>query len=56
MPVCPFGRYCPSLTNKKWQPNNVCYHFFIEKCTENEKLYEKKLTRIPKSEEEPDGA
>jgi len=44
MAVCPFCRYCPYLTNKKWQPNNVCYYFFIGKCTEAHKMYEKTLS------------
>lgn len=39
--VCPFGRRrCPYRTNKKWQPNNVCYWFFIKKCTEEHRMYE----------------
>jgi len=46
--VCPFGRYCQYLTNKKWQPNPVCYHFFMEKCSEKKKLYEKTPTPTPK--------
>lgn len=41
MTVCPFGRYCQYLSNKKWQPNDVCYYFFIGKCTEEHKMYEK---------------
>lgn len=43
MAVCPFGRYCRYLSNKKWQPSNVCYYFFIGKCTEEQKIYEKML-------------
>jgi len=39
--VCPFGIYCKQGHNKKWQPNKVCYYFFLGKCTEQQKIYEK---------------
>ena len=48
-PICPFGRNCQYLTNKKWQPNPVCFHFLLENCTEKKKLYEKTPTLTPKS-------
>ena len=40
MIICPFGIYCNQRTNKKGQPSNVCWHFFIDKCTEEKKIYE----------------
>ena len=38
--VCPFGIYCPQGHNKRYQPNGVCFHFWVGKCTEEKKIYE----------------
>jgi len=38
--VCPFGKYCAYGHNKKYQPNGVCYHFWIGDCTEEHKKYD----------------
>ena len=38
--VCPFGIYCPQGHNKRYQPNGVCFLFWVGKCTEEKKIYE----------------
>ena len=37
--VCPFGKYCAYGHNKKIQPNNLCFYYWVEKCTETNRKY-----------------